>query len=61
MSHPVNAELYDKVLNNEEFLNSIFQKLDNTTKIEVLENSGFDPMEEWIKQHGEAEDQDPLI
>lgn len=56
MSEIINDEIYERILDDERFLNDIFTTLDSTTKVEVLQKSGFNMLEEYAKVHGEATD-----
>ena len=49
MSHPINSEIYERILENEDFTNDIWNQFDNTTKIEILQKSGVDLVEEYKK------------
>ena len=44
-----NPELYEKILNNEDFLNDVWNSFDQTTKIEILERAGYNLEEEYKK------------
>ena len=56
MSRPINDIIYEKVLEDEGFIDSLWNQFDQTTKIEILQKSGIDIMEEYIKIYGRDED-----
>jgi hypothetical protein len=53
MSHPINSQVYDRILEDEGFLNDLWNKFDTTSKIEALEKLGFDLFNEWVKINGD--------
>lgn len=53
MSEPINVDIYERIQNDEEFLDDQWNKFDTTTKIEILEKSGVDLFNEWVKIHGD--------
>ena len=60
MSHPVNDIIYDKILEDEAFINDLWNTLGQTDKISVLQKAGFDMLEEYSKVYGSAEDNQTL-
>lgn len=49
MKEPMNPEMYDKILNDEKFLNDLWDDFDSSTKIGILEKSGINIFEEYVK------------
>lgn len=56
MSHPINSEIYDKILNDEGFINDVWNKFDQTTKIEILTKAGCSLLQEYSLVYGSAEE-----
>ena len=56
MSHPINDQVYEEILEDEGFVNDVWNKFDQTTKVEILQKAGVDWLEEYAKIHGSAED-----
>lgn len=54
-----NDNIYELILESD-LMDEIWSKLDATTKVEVLQKSGWDLFDEWVKRHGEAEDQEQI-
>lgn len=56
MSNSINAELYERLVNDEGFINDVWNHFDTTTKIGILEKSGINLLEEYAKAVGSAEE-----
>ena len=56
MSNPINDTIYQEILNSEGFVNDVWNKFDQTTKVEILQKSGVDLADEYVKANGSAEE-----
>jgi hypothetical protein len=56
MSHPINSEVYEKILNDEEFINKVWNSFDATTKIGILEKAGVDWLNEYVSVYGTGDE-----
>ena len=59
MSLQQNDAIYDRILEDEEFLDAEWDKFDTTTKVEILTKAGVNLFEEFTKDM--PDNQDPLI
>lgn len=57
MSNPINDLIYERILQDEGFLNDIWGRFDATTKVEILEKAGVNWLEEWTKVHSEGDNE----